>query len=108
MKLVLNKCYGGFSISREAAEFMAKNGCERAKQELAESGSNWYGYGYVDTMEDGYDRTSEHLILAVETLKDKASGWGSSLKVVDIPDGTDYYIDDYDGIETVRENHKSW
>ena len=92
MKIVLNKCYGGFSISREAAELMAQNGCERAKRELEDSKKGWYGYGYVDGMKDGYDRKSEHLILAVETLKEKANGNLASLKVIEIPDDIDYYI----------------
>jgi hypothetical protein len=109
MKIVLNKCYGGFSISKEAAELMAKNGCERAKKELEESKKdNWFGYGYVDGMDGGYDRTSEHLILAVETLKEKADGSSASLRVIEIPDGIDYFIDEYDGIESVHEQHRSW
>ena len=28
MKIVINRNYGGFSISIEAAQLMAKNGCE--------------------------------------------------------------------------------
>lgn len=108
MKIVINKCFGGFSISKEAAELMAKNGCERAKKEIEESGKEWYGYGYVDGMRGGYHRTSEHLIFAVETLKENANGSCASLQVIEIPDGIDYYIDNYDGIESVHENHRSW
>jgi hypothetical protein len=59
-------------------------------------------------MDGCYDRTSEHLILAVETLKERANGYCALLKVVEIPDGIDYYIDNYDGIESVHEQHKSW
>lgn len=109
MKIVLNKCFGGFAISKEAAEFMAKNGCERAKKELEHSKKgNWYGYGYVAGMDGSYDRTSEHLILAVETLKEKANGSSASLRVIEIPDGIDYYINEYDGVESVHERHRSW
>lgn len=109
MKIVINNCYGGFSISRKAAEFMAENGCERAKRELKETGrGHFYGTGYVKGMPDRYDRTSEHLVLAVETLKEKANGSCASLKVIEIPDDIDYYIDEYDGMERVCENHRSW
>lgn len=100
MKIVLNKCYGGFSISKEAAELMAANGCERAKMELAEAKGTWYGYDY--------DRTDKHLINAVETLGEKANGRSAYLKVIEIPDGINYFIDDYDGIETAREQHRCW
>lgn len=108
MKIVLNRCFGGFSISKEAAQYMAELGCERAKKELAEDDGEFYGYGYVDGMQGGYDRTSEYLVAAVEKLGEKANGRFSSLEVVEIPDGIDYYIDEYDGIENVHENHRSW
>ena len=39
MKIVINRCYGGFSISRKAAEFMAARGNERARLELMQSKS---------------------------------------------------------------------
>lgn len=108
MKIVLNKCFGGFSISKEAAEFMSKQGCKQAKEELKESKDNWYGYGYTKKYSDGYDRTSYYLVEAVETLKEKANGSSAKLKVVEIPDDIEYHIDEYDGIESVHENHKSW
>lgn len=38
----------------------------------------------------------------------KASGKCAELKVIEIPDGVDWEIDDYDGIETVHEKHRSW
>ena len=34
MKIVINKCYGGFSISKECAELMASKGCPIAQDEL--------------------------------------------------------------------------
>lgn len=34
MKIVINKCFGGFSISRECAELMENLGCKQAKEEL--------------------------------------------------------------------------
>lgn len=112
MKIVLNKCFGGFSISKKCAETMASMGCERAKAELLETeeakDGRWYGYGYVKTMNDGYDRTSKYLIDAVEQLGDEANNFASELKVVEIPDGIDYEIDEYDGIESVHEKHRSW
>ena len=71
MKVVVNRCFGGFSISKEAAEFMAARGNERAKKEIEESNGSedgrWYGYGHVDGMEGyGYDRADPDLVAAVE------------------------------------------
>lgn len=110
MKIVVNKCFGGFAVSRACAEFMASLGCERAKKELEKSieEKHYYGFGYVEGMDGGYDRTSEYLIKAVEALGKEASGDCSNLKVIEIPDDVDYEIDEYDGIESVHEKHRSW
>jgi len=116
MKIVINSSYGGFSISKEAAEYMANLGCPIARAELEEFNNNetggcWGGYGYTEingTSTKGYDRTSPYLIEAVEKLGEKANGEYASLKVVEIPDGIDYYISDYDGMETIHEQHRSW
>jgi len=82
MKIVINRCYGGYGLSEEAYKFL---------------GLEWdtYGYKYDD------DRTNTNLVQCVEELGGKASGSLSNLKVVDIPDGIDYEIDNYDGQESV-------
>lgn len=91
MKVVVNKCYGGFSLSEKAYEFL---------------GLEWDGYGYAY---NDYDlRTDEKLIKCVETLGNKASGRFANLKVVEIPDDVEWEIDYYDGIEKIEEIHRSW
>lgn len=107
MKIVINKCYGGFSISKKAVQFMAKRGNNRAKLELKKWDS-FSGHGYVEEMDGVYDRTDPDLILAVETLGDKANGSFADLRVVEIPDGIEYEINEYDGIEWVDEVHRTW
>lgn len=91
MKIVLNKCYGGFSLSEKAYEFL---------------GLEWdkYGFEYSDYSK----RTDKKLIECVETLKEEANGKYSKLKVVDIPDDIEWIIEDYDGIETLSEKHRTW
>ena len=114
MKVVINSCYGGFSISKKAAEFMAKRGNKRAIAELEKSknGKNkgrWFGYGCVDGFDGQYDRSDSDLIAAVEELgSEKASGTFAELKVVEIPDGIEYEISSYDGIEHISEVHRTW
>lgn len=54
------------------------------------------------------DRTDPDLIKVVEELGDAANGRCARLKVIEIPDGIEYTIDDYDGQETVSEKHRSW
>lgn len=109
MKVVINRRFGGFSISREAAEFMAARGNKRAQLELDTSSDGWYGFGSVDEMDGyGYDRSDPDLIAAVKELGKRANGYLSELKIVEIPDGTEYKIDDYDGMESIHEIHQEW
>ena len=54
------------------------------------------------------DRTNPHLISVIEEIGEEADGNYAQLEIIDIPDDVDWYIDDYDGIETVREKHRSW
>ena len=55
-----------------------------------------------------HQRTHPLLVRVVEELGHKASGRFSSLKVVDIPDGVDYSIEEYDGLEHIAETHRTW
>ncbi len=94
MEIVLNRCFGGFSLSRKAAAYM---------------GLKWDGYGFFDyRSEDKIKRADPKLVECVKALKGEASGRCSQLKVVTIPDGIDWYIDEYDGIECVREYGHCW
>ena len=91
MKIVINKCYGGFSLSKEAYEYL---------------GLEWDNYGYVYS--DYEHRTNPKLVECVETLGEKANGRYAQLMIVEIPDDVEWEIDNYDGIETVEEVHRTW
>lgn len=54
------------------------------------------------------DRTDPDIISVVEELGDAANGSYAHLTVVEIPDGIEYEIDEYDGFETIREIHRTW
>lgn len=90
-KVVLNKCYGGYGLSEEAYKYL---------------GLEWDGYGFAYGSYE--ERTKEKLVECVEALGDKASGKFAKLVVVEIPDDMEYEIDDYDGVETLHEKHRSW
>lgn len=79
MKLVLNKCFGGFGISDSAAEILG-----------------------IDEY-DFIDRDDGNLIALIdEKGSEFVSGSFAKLKIVEIPDSTtDYVIDEYDGMERV-------
>jgi hypothetical protein len=46
--------------------------------------------------------------VVVRLGSERASGRLAKLKVIEIPDGIDWILYDYDGIETVHEKHRSW
>lgn len=79
MKIVVNRCYGGFGFSRKACKML---GLESQ-------------YAYVD-------RTDPAVIACVEQLGQAASGSCSRLEIVEIPDNaTDWEVGEYDGAESV-------
>lgn len=92
MKVVINNCYGGFSLSREA---------------YGELGIEWdgHGYGFGDNHKN---RANHKLVAAVEKLGSKANGEFAELKIVEVPDNVEWTIKEYDGIEWVAEVHRTW
>lgn len=55
------------------------------------------------------ERTDVTLIKTVEELgSEAASGSCAKLKVIEIPDGIQWEIEEYDGFESVHEKHASW
>lgn len=137
MKVILNKCYGGFGVSQEAYELYAKKkGIEIFVYKLectndkpiyrkTDMGSSIFtitftkDFGdYVDLYDDNSEKyilelCSNHredpvLIEVVEELGDRANSPFSKLVVVDIPDGMEYEIDDYDGVETLHQKVEKW
>ena len=55
------------------------------------------------------DRTDPDLIAIIERFGPKNVGSKlSDLKVVEIPDDIEWEIDEYDGLEIIREKHRTW
>lgn len=137
MKVVINTCYGGFGVSLKAVQHMAAAGCEKALEVMKnyqdevrafekykktrkleksykehrfywdiyikyKTGVKFHGHDFND------DRANPHLVAAVEALGDDAAGEYAELRVVEIPDGVDYEINEYDGREHIAERHRTW
>lgn len=78
MKIVINKCYGGYGLS------------DWALKEL--------GIEYSDEI----NRTQPDLISLIENFPEMVNGDFAKLSVVEIPDETtDWEIFDYDGLESI-------
>jgi hypothetical protein len=101
MKVVINTCYGGFSLSRKAVEFMVNSGSKLARFYLNRLSGK-------ESCHCSELRADPYLISAVEELGDEANGGCAKLKVVDIPDYIDWYVSNYDGMESIHEKHEIW
>lgn len=89
MKVVINRCYGGFGLSKEAMDLLGHE--------------YWWDWDDIDM------RTDPKLVAIVEKMGSEfCSGQHAKLKVVEIPDDVEWYIDNYDGLETIHEVHRSW
>lgn len=53
-------------------------------------------------------RIDKDLIKVIEELGEKANTKVSTLKIVDIPDGVKWTIEEYDGNEWIAEEHRTW
>lgn len=53
-------------------------------------------------------RDDPALVQVVEELGSKANGRHAELKVVNVPDNIMWHISEYDGRESVAENHRTW
>ena len=91
-KVVINTFYGGFGLSEESLEDYRK------RKNITE-----------DTLFDWeIPRDCPVLVEMVEQGGTDVDGIYSELKVVDIPDGVNWYIEEYDGMEHVAERHRTW
>lgn len=136
MKVVINKCYGGFGISPKAVIRYAEiagfnvypyqperhdfNQIKRwnkgddniviywLKQDIGDNPTSdelnkaeWF---HCDEIE----RNDPVLIQVIEELGEKSFGWASKLHIIEIPDGVEYQIEEYDGMEHIAEKHRTW
>jgi len=91
MKVLINDCYGGFGLSKEAeARYVKETGIQ----------SSMYDWEI--------DRTDPILIAIVEEMGKDSWGLYAELKVVEIPDGIEWEISEYDGMEHIAEEHRTW
>ena len=53
-------------------------------------------------------RDDKDLIAVVEEMGSAASGRFAKLEIVEIPDGVEWEIEEYDGLEWIAEKHRTW
>lgn len=112
-KVVINVCYGGFTLSKKAIEWLEERGVfntpylnenlKRTKDWMEQSLGN---YVYDDMM---LRRDNPLLVECVETLKQDAYNSRGSKLVIEECDGSldkDFFIGNYDGYEEIFGNEE--
>ena len=141
IKVVINKCHGGFGLSHEAVLlYLDRSGRQvwveendkfgglipftyylvPPEQRIEGDPDNWHemtlaerqahNAAYSDTVFQDRDlaRDDPALVAVVQELGAKADGRHAELKVVEIPNDVNWYIEEYDGCEWVAERHRTW
>lgn len=151
MKVAIWQCYGGFSLSAAAYEFLIKEkhwSVTTTVPVSLELGGKKYdnlveyvplnnyadiicsdsygnpryprgGYSFNLVKWDTHDvefRTHSDVIEMLETLGPRACRCETiaykgepCIKIIDIPDGIDFYIEEYEGgSESIHEHHRIW
>lgn len=114
MKVIINKCYGGFSISERALMKLRELGQQGALDEVAVGES--YDDGEIRTIimdsvsyfVHNIPRNDPLLVEVVEEMGEEANGGCAELLVVEVPEDIEWEIEEYDGIEWVAEKHRTW
>lgn len=84
MKIVINRCFGGFSLSKKVLALLPF----------------FFSDGIADDSKEF--RSSPALVELIEKYGENANGSMAKLKIVEIPtEATDFEISNYDGMEHV-------
>lgn len=91
ISIAINGCYGGFSLSPKAAARLFE-----------------LSGGQLDERPGHEQRANPALIQTIRELGEEANGAYAKLRIIEIPDGVSWQIEEYDGIEWVAETHRTW
>lgn len=137
MDVVVNKCYGGFGLSDEAMKLYAKKKGLNLYPEVDKYRTITYytvsiedrvvplpepfsrnslaarqaynsAYRNQTLVDRDIPRNDIDLVAVVNELGSAAVGDYADLQIVVIPDGVDWEIDEYDGMESVSEPRTTW
>lgn len=114
-EVVVNNRHGGFSLSYEAElEYLRRAGIvhtlesrgsrdedERYGLKIMVDGKHWSGRHDIN-------RDDPVLVQLVKDWGDDVNGGFATLAIVRIPGNVNWLIEEYDGLEWVAEDHRTW
>tara|TARA_Y100000310_G_scaffold87294_1_gene84108 strand:+ start:1265 stop:1603 length:339 start_codon:yes stop_codon:yes gene_type:complete len=108
-KIIINASFGRFALSRKAILRLKSRGFELDSMDSHNLDfKDIHPEGHGDLF--GLDIPRDHpgLVKVVEELKDMANGFGAYLKIVEVPDGVEWTVEEEKGREWVAEKHRTW
>lgn len=117
MKVIVNRCFGGFGISNAAAKryrelggkvyLIGENYPDNPDFPKQKEGIVTYSPYFPN--EESSLRTDTLLIQVIEEIGlEISSGKHAKLEIIEIPDDIDWTIEEYDGREWIAEKHRTW
>lgn len=102
-KIAFNGCYGGFSLSDAAIQrYLNLKGWKFTVTKEPQFDTTHYEVeGQERWYHRGIPRADPVLIQVIEEMGEAANGGFASLHITEVPSGTKYRIDEYDGMESV-------
>jgi hypothetical protein len=91
-KVVINACFGGFGLSEAALNEY------KIRKDITDPDFYYYDI----------PRDCPVLVAMIEEQVTAVNGGFADLRIVEIPDDVDWYIEEYDGNEHVAERHRTW
>jgi hypothetical protein len=136
-KVVINACFGGFSVSEAALQQYAKiKGIELwigpgkfmktfwtvppEERQTETTPLEWHEwpleqrqawntrYAVEHLSATRFEREDPTLIQVIEEMGAAANGPCANLGVIEIPEDVQYVIEEYDGFEHIAEVHRTW
>lgn len=136
MKVVINRCHGGYSLSPKAIKRLAElqgrpcyfftggigaRGYTRAPDDFDARRTIFFtAFDVPDPNVPDFDyskhvldarpenRSDPLLLQVIEELGEAADGSCADLQVVEIPDDVKWHVEEYDGMEWIAEDHRTW
>ena len=109
IKIAINTCFGGFGLSDKAIERYAEL---KEISLVKEKGSHIFNSYYKQAGEifssSEIPRDDPLLLQVIKELGEEANGSFADLSIVEIPNGVNWEIAEYDGTEHVAEKHRTW
>ena len=98
MKIVINTCYGGFGLTNLVYSKLEADYYDLDNEAFGIQSDNYMAW-----------RASPKLISVIEEVGVVQSGdTYAELKIIEIPDGVEWGIHEYDGLEYIYEVHRTW